>query len=148
MDQVTIGTVLAAVAGGAGGAVGSQVWSGVSALVRRPFHRAHPADGAVVPESSGCEELAALKRSPTDEQVTMALAGILLARADSDNEFRQEFEAWLEQASQIDVGSGNVTNTISGGTQYGPVLQGQNFTSLTFGATTLPSSTRPQKPNK
>jgi hypothetical protein len=33
---------------------------------------------------------------------------------------------------------GNITNTISGGTQYGPMLQGRDFTGLTFGATPAP----------
>jgi hypothetical protein len=31
-----------------------------------------------------------------------------------------------------------VTNTISGGYQYGPVLQGRDFIGLTFGATPAP----------
>ena len=33
---------------------------------------------------------------------------------------------------------GDVTNTISGGTQYGPVLQGRDFTGLTFGSPAPP----------
>ena len=55
MDPVTIGAVLAAIAGGAGGALGTQLWSGVSALVRRPFHRAHTAGDstAALPSGSG-----------------------------------------------------------------------------------------------
>ena len=45
MDPVTIGAVLAAVVGGAGGALGAQVWAGACALVRRPF-RHHQVAGA------------------------------------------------------------------------------------------------------
>ena len=37
MDPVTIAAVLAAIAGGAGCALGAQVWAGACALVRRPF---------------------------------------------------------------------------------------------------------------
>ncbi len=146
MDQVTIGAILAAVAGGAGGALGSQVWAGVSALVRRPFHRTRAAGDTTALVSSGSDELAALEQSPADERLAIALAEVLLTRADSDSDFRRAFEAWLEQARQVDVSSGNVTNTISGGTQYGPVLQGRDFTGLTFGSPTTPSPTRPQNP--
>ena len=39
MDPLTIGAVLVAIAGGAGEALGSQLWTGLSALVRRPFRR-------------------------------------------------------------------------------------------------------------
>ena len=35
----------------------------------------------------------------------------------------------------VRAAEGNVTNTISGGTQYGPVLQGRDFSNITFGAT-------------
>ena len=38
------------------------------------------------------------------------------------------------RAEPVRASLGNVTNTISGGTQYGPVLQGRDFTNLTFGA--------------
>jgi hypothetical protein len=38
---------------------------------------------------------------------------------------------------------GGVTNTISGGSQYGPVLQGRDFTGLTFGPPAPPPSTPP-----
>jgi hypothetical protein len=41
---------------------------------------------------------------------------------------------------------GNVTNTISGGNQSGPVVQGRDFTSLTFGAAPAPPAARPDDP--
>ena len=41
MDPVTIGAVLAAIVGGAGGALGTQLWAGVGSLVRRPFRHGH-----------------------------------------------------------------------------------------------------------
>ena len=40
---------------------------------------------------------------------------------------------------------GNVTNTISGGNQYGPVLQGRDFTGQTFGS---PASPPPFPPSQ
>jgi hypothetical protein len=132
MDPVTIGAVLAAISGGAGGALGSQLWTEVSALVRRSFRRANPADIAVaVP--SGSAELAALKRAPADRRQAVALAEVLVARAGTDSGFLEALEIWWEQASRIQIG-GDVANTVSGGTQYGPVLQGRDFTGVTFNA--------------
>ncbi len=133
MDAVTIATVLAAIAGGAGGALGSQAWAGLSALVRRPVRRDRAADGATAPLPSGSAELTALDQVPTDEGRAVALAEVLITRADGDGEFRKALDTWWEQASQILI-SGEVTNTVSGGIQYGPVLQGRDFSGLTFGS--------------
>jgi hypothetical protein len=132
MDPVTIGAVLAAIAGGAGGALGGQLWAGVSALVRRPFRRAHAAEEATAALSNGSAELVALEQVPTDVQRAVALAGVLVARADADSEFRDALAAWWEHACQIYIG-GDVASTIHGGTFHGPVLQGRDFTGLTFG---------------
>lgn len=137
MDPVTIGAVLAAVAGGAGGALGSQVWAEVSALIRRPFRRSRAAGDTTAAPLSGSAELAALKQSPADERRAVALAQVLVARAESDIGFRRALEAWWERASLIRV-SGDVANTVSGGTQYGPVVQGRDFTGLTFGSPAEP----------
>ena len=144
MDPVTIGAVLAAIAGGAGGALGSQLWAGLSALVRRPFRRAHASGDSAAALPSGSAELAALEQSPSDQRRAVALAKVLVARADADGEFRDALAAWWAQASQIEI-SGDVTNTISGGTFSGPVLQGRDFTGLTFGspAASPPDSTAP-----
>ena len=132
MDPVTVGAVLAAIAGGAGGALGTQLWAGVSALVRRPFHRAHPAGEATAALPSGSAELVALEQAPADERRALALAEVLVARAGADGEFRDALAGWWDQASQIDI-AGDVANTVSGGTFHGPVLQGRDFTGLTFG---------------
>ncbi len=134
MDPVTIGTVLLAIVSGAGGQLGAQLWAGVGALVRRPFRRQAPADSEAVALSAGEAELAALERTPADERRAMALAEVLVARAGADGEFRRALEGWWEQAGPVLAGEGNVTNTISGGTQQGPVLQGRDFTNVTFGA--------------
>ena len=131
MDPVTIGAVLAAVAGGAGGALGGQVWAGVSALVRRPFRRAHAAEDGTAVVPSGAAELAALEQAPADERRALALAEVLLARANAEAVFGEALAAWWEQASQIRIGR-DVANTVSGGTFHGPVLQGRDFSGLTF----------------
>ena len=86
----------------------------------------------MVPE--GEEELAALQQAPSEEEKAVALGKVLLARAAADAEFRRALEAWWEQAGPIRANIGNVTNTISGGAQRGPVLQGRDFSNLSFGA--------------
>jgi hypothetical protein len=146
MDPVTIGVVLLAIAGGAGGELGKQVWAGVSALVRRPFRHGQAmrtTAATVAPLPSGEAELTALERAPADEGRSRALAEVLVARAGGDADFRRALEGWWEQASLVRTGEGDVTNTINGGTQYGPVLQGRDFTGLTFGA---PSAEPPPVP--
>jgi hypothetical protein len=97
VDPVTIGAVLAAIAGGAGGALGSQLWAGVSGLVRRPFRRAHASREAAAALPSGSAELVALQQAPCDEQRAVALAEVLVARADADSEFRDALAAWWKR---------------------------------------------------
>jgi hypothetical protein len=145
VDPVTIGAVLAAVAGGAAGALGAQVWAGVTALVRRPFHHdeAGTGSGAVLP--GGAAELAALQQAPADQRRAVALAEVLLTRAAADGGFEDALASWWEQARGIQV-SGDVANTVSGGTQYGPVLQGRDFTGLTFTTAPPPAPGPPQEP--
>jgi hypothetical protein len=148
MDPVTIGAVLLAIVSGAGAQLGTQLWEGVVSLVRRPFrHKAVGSDtgtAAVVP--SGGAELAAFQHAPGDRQKAVALAEALLARSGADEEFRQALESWWQQAEPIraNVNVGNVTSTISGGTQQGPVLQGRDFSNITFGA---PPSSPPVPPS-
>ncbi len=88
----------------------------------------------------------ALQQAP-GEQEAVALAEILLARADTDTAFGQSLEQWWEQAGPVRDKVGNVTNTISGGTQYRPVLQGRDFTNLTFGATPAPPASPREDPD-
>ncbi len=72
----------------------------------------------------------------------VALAEVLVARAGADAGFAEALAAWWEQASQVRAG-GDVANTVSGGTFYGPVLQGRDFTGLTFGSPTVPPPAAP-----
>ncbi len=139
MDPATVGAVLLAIVGGVGSGLGSNLWTGVGALVHRPFrHRQDAADGVTpaAPVSSGDQELAALELAPADKQRALALAQVLVTRSEADPEFRQALQGWWDQAAPMREAV--VTNTITGGTQYGPVIQGQNFTGLTFGAPAVP----------
>lgn len=143
MDPVTIGAVLSAIIGGAGGQLGTQLWGGLVSLVRRPFHRKEAARGDAVAAEvvpAGKAELAALQQAPGDQRRAVALAEALLARSGSNDEFRHALESWWAQAEPIraSLSIGNVTNTISGGTQYGPVLQGRDFSNITFGVSAAP----------
>jgi hypothetical protein len=138
MDPVTISAVILAVVSGVATEAGSSLWDGLTALVRRPFHARHPADPRSAPESGGVAELAAVEQIPADKGRALELARVLVARADSDPSFRAELESWLGEASRVRIESGSVTNTISGGSQHGPVLQGRDFSNVTFGAAPAP----------
>lgn len=134
MDPVTIGAVLLAIVSGASTQLGTQLWEGVVSLVRCPFRRKSAISDAIAVVPSGKAELSALLQAPGDRQKALALAEALLARSGADDAFRQALESWWQQAQPIRADIGNVVNTISGGTQQGPVLQGRDFTGLTFGA--------------
>jgi hypothetical protein len=134
MDPVTIGAVLLAIVSGAGTQLGTQLWEGVVSLVRRPFRRKATGDDAAAIVPSGEAELADFQQAPGDRQKAVMLAEALLARSGADDEFRQALEGWWQQAEPIRASIGNVVNTISGGAQQGPVLQGRDFSNITFGA--------------
>jgi hypothetical protein len=138
VDPVTVGAVLLAIVSGAAGEAGSRLWAGVSALVRRPFRHRGPDDSAISLRS-GDAELKALEEAPSDQARARALAEVLVARGDADADFGRGLQEWWAQASQVRTGEGNVTNTISGGTQNGPVLQGRDFNGpITFGSAPPP----------
>jgi len=95
MDPVAIGAVLAAIAGGVGDGLGEQLWAGVCALVRRPFHhRRSQQPGAA---ADGSAQLTALERAPGDQQRAIALAEALVARAAADSGFATAPAGWWEQ---------------------------------------------------
>jgi len=138
MDPVTIGAVVLAIVSGAAGEGAGKLWDGLTALVRRPFRGHSVSADEVTTVPSGAAELAAVERAPGDEGRAVALGEALLARAGADPTFQRELESWWGQARQVYTGPGSVTNTISGGTQHGPVLQGRDFTGLTFNASPPP----------
>lgn len=142
MDPVSV-AILIALAGGAGGEVGRQAWVTLTGLVRRPFRREEaPSDSSDV--SSGELELRRLEQAPTDPACAQALSVALAARAASDSHFRIELDRWYEQAKSVGVSNGEVTNTISGGTFNGPVIQGRDFSGVTFSDSPGSSSNAPQ----
>jgi hypothetical protein len=55
-----------------------------------------------------------LQHSPADERRAVALADVLVARADADGRFRAALQARWERAAQVRI-EGNVTNTVSRG---------------------------------
>lgn len=130
MDPITAAS-LAALAGGVSGEAGRQAWQSLAALVRRPFRRGDSADPADASgPSTGEAELASLENDPADPGHAQALATALGVRAALDGEFRQLLEEW--QAQMPAASTGEVHNHISGGTQHGPVMQGRDFSSITF----------------
>ncbi len=145
MDPVTLGAVLLAVVTGASEALGGKLWSGMASLVGRPLRPKPPAEDGAVTVPSGTAELTALQHAP-DQEAAVALARVLLARADADGEFGAALGGWWDQAGPVRASIGNVTNTISGGTQHGPVLQGRDFNNLNFGASAPPPASPPDGP--
>jgi hypothetical protein len=145
LDPVTLGAVLLAVVTGASEVLGGQLWSGMVSLVGRPLRRRPPDEGRAAAVPSGAAELAALEHA-RDQGTAVTLARVLLARADADPGFSAALSGWWEQAGPVRASIGNVTSTISGGTQHGPVLQGRDFTGLTFGAAPAPPPAAPGRP--
>lgn len=140
MDPVSVG-LLASLAGGAGGEVGRQVWAGLTALVRRPFHRGDDRAGGPVP---GEDELVRLQQAPGDGTRAHALSTALAVRAALDPDFATALTAWHEQAKLVRTGDGTVNNTISGGSYYAPVIMGRDFSNSTF-TSPPPARARPDE---
>ncbi|MCX5610233.1 hypothetical protein OHB39_22045 [Streptomyces sp. NBC_00047] len=128
MDPISVGLLLA-LAGGAGDALGRDAWSGLRALVRRPFRHG---SGAVDAPQLGEAELEELERAPTDRTAAQALSTALAARADADPNDLADLQRWHEQARRVRFEEGDVRNMISGGTFYGPVVQGRDFPGASF----------------
>ncbi|MDT0483806.1 hypothetical protein [Streptomyces doebereineriae] len=130
MDPVSL-TLLAALASGAAGEVGKQAWTSLGALVRRPFggsDQAEPRPGV----SSGEAELVGLQQDPADPVRAQALSAALAVRAALDADFATALQQWSEHARLVRTGDGDVRNEISGGTFNGPVLQGRDFSGISF----------------
>jgi hypothetical protein len=97
-----------------------------------------------------CQELIG-----ADEGVSLGVAGAVLAIlvavaawwAPWDADSRGADDVRREQAPATGKQTGNVANAISGGTFNGPVLQGGDFTGLTFGASPDAPATRPEDPD-
>ncbi|MGW2410537.1 hypothetical protein ACWCXK_39485 [Streptomyces sp. NPDC001739] len=83
---MTVATLLAAFAGGAGGEAGKQALQGALKAVRRPFQRPAHLPAA----SSGEAELVALEQAPGDPALAQQLSIALGMRAALDPEFAGE----------------------------------------------------------
>lgn len=135
MDPITA-AALAALAGSVGSEAGRHAWTGLTDLVRRPFRRGtipEPTGEASPRVSSGELELAALQDDSTDPSRAQALVTALHVRAALDEEFRVRLDEWWREAQA--AGGGEVHNSVSGGVQNGPVVQGRDFSNLTFNMT-------------
>lgn len=131
MDQIAV-DLLTKLAAGFAGEAGKQIWTALSALVRRPFRRG---DGASAPElSSGETELAALEREPGVPERAHQLSTALAVRSAVDPDFRAALQQWHEQAKTqlVQAGAGGTSNQISGGTFNAPVQQGRDFSNVSF----------------
>lgn len=128
MDPISVG-LLIAMATGAAGEAGRQLWSGLSSLVRR--------DPAITAEGppTGEAELSLFAENPQDEERAQSLIDALTVRAERDVDFRAALSQWHQQAQTLSTGSGETTNTISGGELKGPVLQGRDFSGINFNET-------------
>ncbi|WP_405765392.1 hypothetical protein OHU34_07030 [Streptomyces sp. NBC_00080] len=139
MEPISV-ALLAALAGGAGGEAGRQAWETLSELVRRPFRRDGSGDGnsdgdndgnTGAPAAGSAEpELVRLAAHPHDAALARALSTALAVRAAGDAEFRAGLVRWHQLAGSSH--NGDVHNEISGGTFNGPVLQGRDFSGLSF----------------
>ncbi|MBR7836810.1 hypothetical protein KDL01_26250 [Actinospica durhamensis] len=148
-------SLLLAVAGGAAGAMGEQLWQALCSLVRR---HPHQTGSALVDEDTGPEppelavydgerELTALSHNPLDRAAAQALAEGLRVLADSDPDFRAQLGAWHTRALQLypNVNTGG-TYVISGGVFHQPVIQAENAT-VTFNSPAPQPPPAPEDPD-
>jgi hypothetical protein len=135
MDPISAG-LLVALASGAAGEAGRQLWVALNGLVRRRPPEADsgsPEADSGSPEAAvGEAEVASLADAPRDVARAQALSEALGRRAAQDPSFRASVAQWHQQAQALRTGDGDVSNTISGGTQHGPVLQGRDFSGINF----------------
>ncbi|MGW2540747.1 hypothetical protein ACWC5I_07705 [Kitasatospora sp. NPDC001574] len=123
MDPISA-AALAALAGGISGEAGRQAWTGLTALVRRPFRHSQEDSGAdALAARSGEAELAALAQDPSELERAQRLSTVLAVRAAVSAEFRVALESWWQQAQLVRPNEGAVTNQVSGGTQYVPYFR-------------------------
>jgi hypothetical protein len=142
VDPIAV-ALLAALAGGAGGEAGRQAWAGLTALVRRPFQRTTLEGEETRALSTGEVELVRLDQDPDDLVRAQELSTALAARAAVDAAFATELSRWHDEARRVRTGDGDVTNTVSGGTVHGPVLQGRDFSgTIHLGPPSPPASPR------
>jgi hypothetical protein len=82
-----------------------------------------------------------------DEGAALGVAGAVLAVLLAVAAWWAPQAANSGEAVSARGDAGDVTNTISGGSQYGPVLQGRDFAGLTFGASPSTPGAGPKDPD-
>ncbi|MEU3984854.1 hypothetical protein AB0F77_33130 [Streptomyces sp. NPDC026672] len=126
MDEIS-GLVMT-VAAGAAGEVGRHLWETLVALVRRT-----PDEPAAV-RATAEPELTALGEAPHDPDRASALSDALLLRAQQDPAFRTALTDWCRHARSFRSDDNSTHNTVGGGSQSAPILQGRDFSNITFGS--------------
>ncbi|MFI6581294.1 hypothetical protein [Embleya sp. NPDC050493] len=119
----------------------SESWAQARTRIAALFGRGDPAQGIAVEREldSSRRELSVARESGDDPVIADIEAEWRtrlrrLLRADSVA--AAELRTLLDELAPLlpEEAAGAVHNTISGGTQQGPVIQGRDFTGLTFGA--------------
>ncbi|MET7477553.1 hypothetical protein ABZT17_24730 [Streptomyces sp. NPDC005648] len=86
--------------------------------------------------------LAAASGTPDEQDVTADTTAALRLRLrrllEQHPDAADELRLLIEEFTTRDGGRGSVHNTITGGTQHGPVFQGRSFSRLTFGGSGTP----------
>ncbi|MFH9262657.1 MULTISPECIES: hypothetical protein [unclassified Streptomyces] len=120
MEPISEG-LLMALAGGAAGSAGQQVWHALRDLVARR----EATTGVEPPRSSIEGELTLLEQRPHDTERARSLAGALSERAERDPAFAAALAGLREQGERAHGTPGAARFEISGGTQHS-VVQAQN----------------------
>ncbi|MYU25992.1 hypothetical protein [Streptomyces sp. SID8352] len=129
--------LLMALAGGAFGAAGEQIWTSLRSLVRRrpPEDGASPADPGTDESPGSDAELAELEREPGSVERGRRLAAVLTLRAERDPEFARALREWRRAADACErgAGAGEVHNSVSGGRQQNVIQTGEVNGSIHLG---------------
>ncbi|MFE5125357.1 hypothetical protein [Streptomyces sp. NPDC056669] len=112
--------LLMALAGGAAGSAGQQIWQSLRGLVRRD----RTAEGEP-PQRSLEDVLTMLEQRPEDAERARELAAALRRRAEQDAVFAAALARWQQESEGAHRTSGIASFEVSGGSQHS-VVQVQN----------------------
>ncbi|MYS85543.1 hypothetical protein GTZ85_36380 [Streptomyces sp. SID5474] len=119
----------------------SESWAQARARIAALFGRGDPAQGSAVErELESSQRELSVAREAGDDLVIADVEAEWRTRLRrllrADPVAAAELRALLDELAPLvpDQAAGAVHNTISGGTQHGPVVQGRDFTGLTFGS--------------
>ncbi|GAA0925173.1 hypothetical protein [Nonomuraea longicatena] len=118
MDAEVVAAVISALLGGAAGEVGRSAWSSLTGLVRRRF-------------GDGSAEAAALESAESAD--SQRVIDLMVERGGADPVFGETLTTWARETQPLLGQTIHNTNTITGGTQTGPVIQTAYIGSLNFG---------------